>query len=304
MKIVYLANNVRGVRCLEWIIAGGFDVRSVVVHHGAPDGPPETSVKQCALKHGIPILAPRDINDPEVISRLALLKPDLMVMSGYTRILREKILAVPPLGTINLHGGRLPHYRGASPINWQIINGEKIGACTILYADEGIDTGDIIIEQEYEILPEDTATTVLEKTLEIFPGLLVKALRQIQGGTATRVPQDRSAGAYYAKRYPQDGRILWDRMTAEMVHHLCRALTPPYPGAFTCLNGKKVIVWKTRLLDETVKGVPGRITLKTPAGVVAIACDRGILLETIQPEGSSAPIPASSWFKIRGDTFE
>lgn len=304
MRILYLGNNVRGVRCLDRLVAEGFAVCGVVVHHWAREEPSETSVKLCAVRHKLLLLDPRNINDPEAVNTLTALKPDIFVMSGYTQILRPQILSIPPRGTVNLHGGKLPQYRGASPINWQIINGERRAACTILYADEGIDTGDIITEEEYEITPEDTATAILAKTLEIFPGLLVKALRGIEDGTAARRPQDRAAGSYYAKRYPRDGRIRWDLMTAEQVNNLCRALTPPYPGAFSILNGRKVVIWKTRLLDEPVKGVPGRIALKRPDGVIVIARDRGLLVETVQPEGETASLPATTWFSIRGDTFE
>ena len=137
---------------------------------------------------------------------------------------------LPPLGTINLHGGKLPEYRGAAPINWQIINGETSGGCSIIYVDEGIDTGDIIAQEIYPIEAHDTHASILEKTLEIFPRLLIQVLEQIENGTVKAQKQDPHAGSYYIRRYPSDSEINWDRLTDIQVHNLVRGMFGPYPG--------------------------------------------------------------------------
>ena len=168
MKIIYFGNNPRGYRCLETILDSGFQVSALVVHHKTQVS---SSYSLCGLARQlkIPVFDPLNVNDPEFIETLKIIKPDLFVLSGYNPILKKEILAIPSKGSINLHGGRLPQYRGGSPINWQIINGEKQGACSILFVDEGIDTGDLLIEEFYEIGPDETAGEIILKTLEIFP---------------------------------------------------------------------------------------------------------------------------------------
>ncbi|MCP4373426.1 MAG: methionyl-tRNA formyltransferase [Deltaproteobacteria bacterium] len=300
MNTVYFGNNPRGVKCLDALHEAGFTPSAVVIHHQAPNntGPVHVLARQLAL----PVYDPKNVNSPTFLEELRKIQPDLMILTGYNQILRRDILQIPLKGTINLHGGYLPYYRGGSPINWQIMHGETTGGCAIIYVDEGIDTGDIIAQELYEIHPEATAGEVVQKTLEIFPRLLVDVVKQIQNGTVQVVKQDPSAGAYYCKRYPQDGQIFWDKMTAVQVHNLARALNGPgLDGAFTFLNGEKIALLKTRLLDMLIKGVPGRIALKREGGVVVITKDRGILVITIKI--GDQIIPAKDYFKICGMTL-
>jgi len=183
--------------------------------------------------------------------------------------------------------GELPQYRGSSTLNWMIINGETKGGVAIILIDAGIDTGDIIAKESFEIRPNDTIKEVIYKTDKIFPRLLIKVIRQIKNGTVKRKPQPPGKGTYYHTRYPRDGKINWERSSAKEVYNLVRALTHPCPGAFTYFNNKKLIIWKASLIEEDIRGIPGRVCLRRRRGIVAIAADRGLLITRVQPEGKS-----------------
>ncbi len=300
MNIIYFGNNPRGVKCLEALHKSGFTPSAVVIHHHAPDSP--GTVHALAKQLKLPIYDPKRVNAPEFLQTFRALQPDLMILTGYNQILRHDILQIPPQGTLNLHGGYLPYYRGGSPINWQILNGEATGGCAIIYVDEGVDTGDIIAQELYDIPPDATAEEIVQKTLDIFPGLLVDVVKQIQTGTVNVLKQDPSVGTYYCKRYPQDGQIFWERMTALEIHNLVRALNSPnLEGAFTFLNGEKIAILRTQLLKTVIKGVPGRIALKQDGGVVVIAKDHGLLVTDIHVIGQQ--LLAKNYFKLGGFTL-
>lgn len=279
MKIVYFTKGQRGSTCLSRILENNYQVEAVigVVH--------ENDIDQLAEKHGFPVLILDMINAEESIALLQEFEADLFILCGYNKIIKQQVIEIPPLGTINLHGGKLPEYRGAAPINWQIINGEDTGGCCIIFVDEGIDTGDIISQELYPIRPDDTHASVLEKTLEIFPRLLLEVLDQIEKGTVQAKKQDPQSGNYYSRRYPQDSKIDWDLMADNQVHNLVRGMHGPYPAAFTYHAGEKVEIDKTRLLNETIHGVPGNISTKKAGNVVVIAKNRGILVEEITVKG-------------------
>ena len=294
MKIAYFGNGRRGVVCLKTAIAQGWDVKILVANPGSHTAEKPNPLCQLADEHGIPALIPARINAPESISELSKYGVDLIVMAGYSPILKREILALPPLGSINLHGGKLPDYRGGSPINWQIINGEKEGGCVIHCVNESIDTGDILVQEFYPIGSDETAGEVIERTLEIFPRLLIGAIADIENGTARPRPQGQAVGSYYCQRHPEDGRIHWRDMTARQVHNLVRGLHgPDLPGAFTFLDGTKVILWKTELPEEIVKGVPGRVAFRKQGGIFGIAKDRGLVISEVRLDSDPTIVPAT-----------
>ena len=301
MKIVYFGNNPRGVACLEVLIRNKYDIAAVVVHHRTSNDP--CLVSEIAQKNNLPCFDPKDVNSSEFSKILKNFDADLYVLVGYNQILKNNIIFIPKKGIINLHGGRLPFYRGGSPINWQIINGEIEGACTILFVDEGIDTGDILIEESFKIGPNETAGQIHEKVLNIFPCLLLKTLKQINEGMIKPKKQNKLEGNYYCKRYPLDGHINWQQLSAFQVHNLVRGLNGAnLPGAFSYLDDQKIVIWKTELIEETILGVPGRIALKKPEGVVVIAKDKGILITEIK-DGTNSLFEPNDIFKIEGRTF-
>lgn len=296
MRILYFGNGVRGVKCLETLVNNNENIIGVVAHPN-----PESTVAHLARELGLPVYQPERVNASSFVDEVVKLYPDLSILSGYNQILKKRIISIPKHGTINLHGGKLPEYRGVAPINWQIINGETTGGCAIIYVDEGVDTGDIIAQEYYDISLEYTAATVVEKTLEIFPILLVETLEKIKMGTVKRVKQNVAEGCYYTRRYPRDGKIDWRRMTALEVYNLVRALVKPYPGAFTYHGDAKIIIWKASLLREKIKGVPGRVPLKYKDGVVVIAKDFGLLIEEISVGESEEVINPRQYFSLGDD---
>ncbi len=301
MKLLYFGKGIRGIKCLEALVENGRrdEIIGVVTSPGMMD-----EMAQKAKEMGFQILQPEKVNGEKCIKEINSLNPDIFILAGYSSILKKKILSIPLMGAINLHGGKLPEYRGVAPINWQIINGEAMGGCAILFVDEGIDTGDIIAQEHYDITMEDTAATVLEKTLELFPSMLVNALDKIEKGTVKRLTQDLIKGCYYTRRYPCDGKIVWKEMTAVQVYNLVRALVKPYPGAFFLHQGKKIIVNRASLLQEDIRGISGRVSLFRGEGVIVIARDRGILIEEISLEGEMTGSEPRAYFKRLGDDLD
>jgi methionyl-tRNA formyltransferase len=282
MKIIYFSKGIRGTRCLEHLLRTGYTVAAVVAVVREDD------LLSLSEKYAFPILYPEKINTEDMVQELSSFEADLFVLCGYNKILKSIIIDIPPLGTINLHGGKLPEYRGAAPINWQIINGETSGGCSIIYVDEGIDTGDIIAQEIYPINPDDTHASVLEKTLTIFPSLLERVLNQIEDGTVSAVPQDLNRGGYYRRRYPRDSQIDWVNMTDIQVHNLVRGMHGPYPAAYSFLDDLKVEFDQTRILDENLTGRPGVVKLDPDLGFIVFAKNRGLAIEQITVAGKSA----------------
>ena len=295
LTIVYFGNGVRGIRCLEAVVREGYLVLEAVVHK------PDSSLAVMCDRIGIPIFAPERINTTSVIEHLRSLSPSLFVLSGYNKILRKELLQLPKHGCINLHGGKLPDYRGAAPINWQILNGEIEGGCTILYADEGIDTGDIIEQATYPIEGNDTAGDIVEKQLKLFPSMLLRALDQIKTGSIRSATQNCSIGNYYCRRLPKDSRLDWRNMSADQIHNLVRAMQGQnYPPAYCKYQGRYIQIHQTRILMEDIKGASGRIVLKHENGTVVIANDRGLLV-TSASEEDGIPRPCQELLTVGED---
>ena len=273
MRIVYLAKGARGVACLDHMLRSGY--APVAVAHAADPVEPELAalVSECGatLIDGV---RPRE---QAFVEQVAGFEPHLLIMAGYNRIIGRELLSVPRHGVLNLHGGRVPGYRGAAPINWQIINGETEGACTVLYADEGVDTGPVLDEARYPIGPNEDAAQILQRTIELFPPLLVGVLDQFAAGSPPPGrAQKRDAGTWWCRRFPEDGLIDWPQMTAGQVHNLVRALVDPYPNAHTHLDGELLPILRTRLPSRDVRGRPGRV-LGREADMVLVGCrDRAI----------------------------
>jgi len=293
MKIVYFSKGIRGSTCLEHILKAGFCIGAVV---GIEQ---EDEVDCLAEQYDFPVFFLNKINSPRSVSQLVKLEPDLFVLSGYNKILKLPVIEIPRMGTINLHGGKLPEYRGAAPINWQIINGETTGGCSIIYVDEGIDTGDIIAQEIYPIEAVDTHSSILKKTLEIFPRLLEQVLEQVENGTVQSHKQDPLAGNYFSRRYPGDSKINWIGMTDVQVYNLVRGMHGPYPAAFTYRCDTKVEIDRTGLMEKTIIGNPGRIAQKLGNQVVVFAKNRGLVIVEITVDGEKKD--PSTFFKIGDD---
>ena len=239
--VVFAYHNV-GYRCLSVLLAHGVDVGLLVTHE---DSPTETiwfeSVAALAARHDIPVITPADANDPAVVARIAALRPDFLFSFYYRQMLKPAVLATASRGAYNMHGSLLPRYRGRVPVNWAVIHGETETGATLHEMVEKPDAGAIVARQAVPILPNDTAFEVFQKVTVAAEMALHGVLPALLAGTAPALPNDLAAGSYFGGRKPEDGRIDWSR-DAVAVHNLVRAVAPPYPGAFTTLDGRPLKV--------------------------------------------------------------
>lgn len=278
--VVCAYHNV-GYRCLEELLRQDADVAMVFTHD---DSPSEeiwfASVRELAERHGIPVMT-SDINLKENIELLKELAPDLLLSFYYRNMIREEVLEIPRLGALNLHGSYLPKYRGRVPVNWAVINGESETGATLHYMVAKPDAGDIVDQEKVAIDFTDTAFDVFNKVTEAAVKVLSRSYQPLIEGRARRIPMDLAAGSYFGGRKPADGRIDWQKSAVE-IYNLIRGVTHPYPGAFTCLNGKKILIWSARPTEG--QGEPGRIVSSTP---LLVGTGSGLLqIERLQEEES------------------
>jgi methionyl-tRNA formyltransferase len=248
--VVFAYHNV-GARCLRVVRAHGIDVPLVITHE---DDPAEAlwfeRVADVAADLGLPCIAPADANVPGIVARVAALAPDFLFSFYYRRMLSAALRATAPRGALNMHGSLLPHYRGRAPVNWAVLNGERHTGATLHYMVDKPDAGDIVAQQSVPILPDDTARDVLDKVTVAAEICLDEVLPALVAGTVRGRPNDVAHGSYFGGRTPENGRIDWRKSAAE-IHNLVRAVAPPYPGAFTSLEGVPARILRTRLLDAS-----------------------------------------------------
>jgi len=242
--VVFAYHNV-GVRCLSVLLAHGVEVPLVVTH---TDNPNENvwfgSVAELAALHDIPVITPDDPNAPEVIAQVQAARPDFLFSFYYRNMLQKTLLDIPTRGAFNMHGSLLPQYRGRVPVNWAIIKGERETGSTLHVMNEKPDNGAIVDQQAVPILPDDTALEVFHKVTCAAEVALNRCLPGLLAGTAQLTPQDLSLGGYFGGRRAEDGRIDWSHSARE-IHNLVRAVAPPYPGAFSRLDGKPLRIFRT-----------------------------------------------------------
>jgi len=300
MRVIFIGAGKKGAYCFKKLIENDKNiVLSISKEHESTDWGVKT-VSQISKEQGIDFLGPRNVNSKDVVEKVRSLSPSVIIVAGFSQILKKELICIPKLGVLNCHGALLPKYRGSSPINWAIINGEKYSGCSIIKIDEGIDTGPILEQEKYEIGINDTVLTIHEKTFEIFPRLLLKALRKIELEDYKGQVQDESKATYYHSRRPEDGEIKWNIHSAYEVHNLIRGLTHPYPGAFTFLNGKKLFIWSSKLIEEDIKGIPGRVCFIRNNGVIVVAKDRSLLIKNVQFEEEKVQL-SNRVFKKQGE---
>ena len=262
MKIVFWGKGNRGLSCLQAMHDRGYKIELVITH---PQKATEwyASVSELAKRLRIPVLEPENPNNKKVESFLKDLKPDLFILAGYGKIIKQNIINIPSLMCINLHAGKLPEYRGSSPLNWALINGETSFTLSIIKVDAGVDTGDVLLDRTFDIYINETIRDLHHIANEQFPLMLLEVVLQIEDGSYVLTQQDNSQASYYPLRFPDDGLIMWDIYTAEQIHNCIRALTEPYPCAFTFFNGRKVKLFSSELYDYDYFGEPGRVYKKS-----------------------------------------
>ena len=253
MKVVFMGTPDFAEKSLRSLVKAKYDVIGVVTNPDKPKGRGmkmvASPVKQYALEKGLKIYQPEKVRkNTEFIEEIKGLSPDVICVVAYGKILPKEILEIPKLGCINVHGSLLPKYRGAAPIQWAVLNGDKTTGVTTMYMDEGMDTGDMILKQEVEIGEDETTGELWDKLAKIGGELLVKTLKEIEKGTAPR--QKQGEEFTLAPMLSKDmAKIEWNKKTAQEIKNLVRGLNP-IMGAYTFLNGKKIKFWKVDLAKE------------------------------------------------------
>ena len=296
--VVFAYHNV-GVRCLKVLLAHGVDVALVFTHE---DSPTEQiwfdSVAETAADYGIPAIAVDDPNTPESLQRIRELKPDFLFSFYYRKMLSPELLAIAPRGALNMHGSLLPKYRGRVPVNWAIIHGETETGATLHYMVAKPDAGDIVSQTAAPILPDDTAGEVFNKVTLAAELTLYRVLPLLIADNAPRIVQDLSQGSYFSGRKPEDGRIDWN-WSAERIHNLVRAVAPPYPGAFTTLNGQPVRMLRSRSIGTAADNRPAPLLALDNNRLVAY-CAGGGLLQILALELAGALVIPSQLANLIG----
>ncbi len=283
MKCVVFAYHNIGRAGIEALRRNGFEISAVFTHKdNANENIWFGSVAELAGEYGIPVFAPEDVNHPVWAARIKAMAPDFIFSFYYRNMLSEEILAVPAKGALNLHGSLLPKYRGRVPINWAIINGEKETGVTLHYMTRKADAGDIVDQEKIAITNDDTAKTLFCKAEKAAALMLDRALPLLKAGNAPRIPQDDSKATTFGGRKPADGQIDWSK-SADEIRNLIRAVTLPYPGAFSYITDRKVFFWSAEVVAADRKAMPGTVLSAAP---FTIACGEGALrIKTGQIEG-------------------
>lgn len=280
MKIVFMGTPDFARESIEAIYNNGHEILAVVTNPDKPKGRGmkmvASPVKEFALEKGIKIYQPEKVRkNEEFINEIRTLNPDVICVVAYGKILPQEILDIPEKGSINVHGSLLPKYRGAAPIQWAVLNGDKITGITTMYMGAGMDTGDMILKQEVEIGEDETTGELWDRLSKIGAELLVETLKQIEAGTAPRIPQgdDFTMAPMLDK---QMAKIDWENKTAMEIKNLVRGLNP-IMGAYTFLNGKKIKFWKVDIATDIV--VDGNNQLRNGTVMVSDSKD-GIYIKT------------------------
>lgn len=285
-KLVVCAYHNVGYRCISELLRQGAEIALIFTHE---DSPTEeiwfSSVRELAVQHCIPCLT-GDISLPENIERVRQLAPDFIFSFYYRNMIKAEVLEIPRLGALNLHGSYLPGYRGRVPVNWAVINGESETGATLHYMVEKPDAGDIVDQQKVPIEFSDTAHDVFVKVTDAAVQVIARAWPLLRDGCAPRIPMNLAAGNYCGGRKPADGRIDWSR-SAVQIHNLIRGVTHPYPGAFTFLDDRKVIIWKAWPVEGSAG--PGQVVSHVP---LLVGTGDGLLeLRSLQAEGDAEQGP-------------
>lgn len=271
MKTIVFAYHDTGCAGIEALIRNGFDIAAVFTH---TDSPSENiwfnSVAELATAHNIPVYAPENVNHPIWLDVIKKINPDMIFSFYYRNLLGPEILAMPSKGSLNLHGSLLPAYRGRCPVNWVLVHGEKETGVTLHHMTDQPDAGDIVAQEKIRISDNDTGKSLHHASTQAVTRLLDKVLPQIKAGSAPRVPQDHSKASYFGGRGPSDGEIDWTQ-TADQVRNLVRAVTRPYPGAFSHAGNRKIFFWNVSVVPSKANAVPGQIISTSP---LVVACGK------------------------------
>ncbi|MEG1803157.1 MAG: methionyl-tRNA formyltransferase [Lachnospiraceae bacterium] len=287
MRIIFMGTPDFSVGTLEALIGAGHEVVLCVTQPDKPKGRGKevqsSPVKQAALAHEIPVLQPKKIREESVIQELKTYQADVIVVVAFGQILTKEILCMPNYGCINVHASLLPKYRGAAPIQWAVMNGEKVTGVTTMRMDEGVDTGDRILSREVPLAKEETGGSLFEKLMKVGAELCVETLQLLEENKAQFQPQDHTKATKTVLIKKELGQIQWQN-SAETIERLIRGLNP-WPSAYTTINGKTLKLWKATSVSGENCMPPGTI-VEVGSDSFTVATGEGKLeVQEVQLEG-------------------
>ena len=289
-RILFFGYSEVGYECLSLLLERGDNVIALFTHEDNPHEKIWFKTPAVAAKEkGVPVFTPESVNNPEWRERIAGLKPDLILSVYYRNMIGTKILDLPPLGAFNMHGSLLPKYRGRAPINWAVLHGEPRIGMTLHRMVKSADAGAIVDQDGVEIGPRYTAEQAFRKVLPCARRVLARQINALLAGTARETPQDESQVTYFGGRKPEDGRINWSQTSAQ-IFNLIRAVTDPYPGAFTEAGAARLMVWWAEAVTPATqgkRGAPGEILSLKP--LVIATADGALELTKIEWRNVPAP---------------
>jgi methionyl-tRNA formyltransferase len=286
-RLIFMGTPDFALPSLKALLDAGEDVMAVYSQPDRPKGRGRrlapSPVKEKALSHNLPVFQPVSFKESLDRDQLAEQKPDLLVVVAYGLILPQSVLNIPTWGAINVHASLLPKYRGAAPIQWAIINGERETGITTMRLDAGMDTGDMLVQDSEPILPADTAQSLHDRLAEKGGRLLLQTLRLLRQGTLRSLPQDHSLASYAPPLKKGQGEVLWDLPATEIDCRI-RGLSP-WPGAFSFLHGKRLIIHRVSIDSSEKMGTPGTVIFLNESRI-QVQTGQGLLsLLEIQMEG-------------------
>ena len=287
MKVLFMGTPEIAAGVLEAIINSKHEVIGVVTQEDKPKGrgkemsmPP---VKELALSHNIPVFQPHILKTPESVEELRKFDADIFVVVAYGKLLSKEILDMPKYGCINVHASLLPKYRGSAPIQWSIIDGEKVTGVTVMQMDEGMDTGDMLFKSAVEIEDTDTADSLYDKLTKAGANIISDALDAIEIGDIHPVKQDNENATYAKMLNKALGHVNYSRPAVE-IERLVRGLNS-WPGTYSFINGKSLKIWDVKVLDEASNGEPGTVALCENGRLTVNTIDKQLEILSLQIEG-------------------
>jgi methionyl-tRNA formyltransferase len=257
-RILFFGYSEVGHDCLSLLLERGDNVTALITHEDNPNEKIWFKTPAVAARENkIPVFTPTSVNTPEWLERITALKPDLILSVYYRNMISAQILALPRLGAFNMHGSLLPKYRGRAPINWAVLHGEPRIGMTLHRMVKKADAGAIVDQEGVDLGPRDTAEQAFRKVLPCARTVLARQIDALLAGTARETPQDESQATCFGGRKPEDGRVAWTQ-SSRQIFNLIRAVTDPYPGAFTEVNGTRLMLWWAEPDSPAARGRTGQ----------------------------------------------
>ena len=287
MRIVFMGTPDFSVPALEALVEGGHEVVAAITQPDKPKGRGKavlmTPVKEKAMELGIPVYQPVKVREPEFVEKLRQMEPDAIVVVAFGQILPKSILEIPRYGCVNIHASLLPKYRGAAPIQWAVIDGERESGVTTMFMNEGLDTGDMLEKEAVTLDPKETGGSLHDKLSAIGGRLILSTLKGLEDGTLKGTPQT-DEGTCYAKMLKKSlGDIDWT-MDAAAIERLIRGLNP-WPSAYTCLHGKTLKIWDGDVLGREYGVEPGTVAEVAKDRLVVQTGQGSLAIRSLQLEG-------------------